>query len=247
MACSLFVSTDGLQSGTDAATDASFTSDVAANDSGITDSASSSDVVVTKDAGPPAGPIAFVQTTDSDPPDAGSGDMTFGNPVTPGNTILVAIVFHGTATAGVTDDQNDAFHLDVGPIGAAEGDAVTLFSVIGAKGNERIIHVSITGGTAQYTELYAMEYSGIAAFDTGAGNTASSSGTINSGYVTTAVANELLIGFAIDETVTAASNCIARNTANDDLIEDRFADAPGVYSLTATMTGDGDMLIGAYR
>lgn len=250
MACSLFVDMGGLQDGS---SDAAAGSDVvAANDTSNPSDAPASDSIEPvvdsgNDAESSAGPIAFVQTTDFDPVDGGSGDMTFTTPVFPGDAIIVCAFLTGTPNAAVSDDKGDSFDTDVGPFTDANGDRVWIFSVIHAIGNEQKIHVEIGGGGAMYTELYAMEYSGIAAFDVGIGNYSATGGDVSSGFVTTAVANEMLLGFAVDGAVTKAPTFVARDTANDDLVEDRVAGAPGPYAATATMSGAGTVLVAAYR
>ncbi|MEO8875249.1 MAG: hypothetical protein ABI461_06670, partial [Polyangiaceae bacterium] len=241
------VSTDGLEGGdNDASTnDVSIPNETSTtNDSGIPDGSALLDA--SEDSPAPA-PIVFVHTTDSLPPDAGSGDLTFAKSVLVGHTILVAVTFGGAATASVTDDKGDTFHLDVGPIGEGQGTTGLLFSAIGVPGNERVIHVTVGAGALYYTELYAMEYSGITRFDVGAGSYSSAAGAASSGFITTTIRNEMLLGFAVDGAVTAGPAFTSRNTANADLVEDRIVDAVGLYAATAQMSGPGMVLVGAYR
>jgi hypothetical protein len=247
VACSLFVSVDGLQNGavdSDATSNDVFVAQEAASiDRNVVDAISNVDA--SSDASTSAGPFAFVQATDFDPPDGGSGDMTLA-PVVPGHSIIVCVTLNGTATPSVSDDKGDTFHLDVGPIGVSVGSPSYIFSAIGVPGNEQKIHVTISGAAAD-TELYALEYSGLKAFDVGTGAAYATGTSLTSGYVTTAVADELLVAFAEDGTVTPSTDFVAHDTANEDVVESRIAGAPGTYSATVTTSGGGIVLIGAYR
>ncbi len=249
VACSLFVDTGDLQDGS---SDAASTADVFAPDVNVVDAAiadtsppNEKDADAANDASDAAGPITFVQKTDVDPgDDASVGDLTLA-PVAPGDTILVCVVFNGTATAQVTDDKGDAFTAVVGPFGATQGTASYIFAAIGVPGNEQSIHVQFSGSKI-YTELYALEYAGIKAFDVGT-TAYGSGGATDTPNVSTAVANELIFAFAVDDVVSAGSGFTARDTANSDLVEDKIAGAPGSYNATSTMTGSGVILLAAFR
>jgi hypothetical protein len=248
MACSLFVDTDGLQDGSNDASSAAdvLAPDVNLVDSGVTDTSPPIDKdVVPPDSGPAAGPITFVQKTDFDPgDDASVGNLTLA-PVAPGDTILVCVVFSGTGTAQVTDDKGDAFTAVVGPFGSSQGTVSYIFAAIGVLGNEQSIHVEFTGPKI-YTELYALEYRGIKAFDVGT-TAYGTGGLAKTPNVFTAVANELLFAFGVDDIVTVGSGFTARDTANSDLVEDQIAGAAGSYDATATMSNAGVLLLAAFR
>jgi len=121
VACSLLVSVDGLQDGgIDASLDGSGY-EASANDSGIIDASSSNhDAVATTDSSARAGAIAFVQVSAVDYDDGGTGTISL-NPVVPGNTIIVALVLTGDASAAVTDDKGDSYTLVDGPFGQTNG------------------------------------------------------------------------------------------------------------------------------
>ncbi|HEX4447132.1 MAG TPA: hypothetical protein VH044_10360 [Polyangiaceae bacterium] len=107
-------------------------------------------------------------------------------------------------------------------------------------GND-VITVTLPGiSTAMGFDVFAHEVSGVAALDAVNGrnsDTSSSETDMESGFVTTAVANELIFGFGVGGTATEGDGFTGLSHFAADLSEARILAAPGLVEATATNSG----------
>ncbi|MEO7110187.1 MAG: hypothetical protein ABI183_07115 [Polyangiaceae bacterium] len=251
MACSLFVDLDGLNSGvdTDAALIEASTTDGLADTS--SDAINATDSNLGSDGSFDAGPLTPIEFVQGSAVAFGSSDAgTMAITITaaqPGDTLIVATVNDGTATAQITDDHGDLFTAVNGPYGAPHGVRDYIFAAIDVPGGAQLVTISLTGSRPNYVELYVMEYSGIGSFDVGSANLIDAAGTLESGTVMTKAAGELLFAWSeCQGTVGLGFGFTSRSTASGDLIEDKIAGAPGVYEATSTTNAAGEILLAAF-
>ncbi len=168
---------------------------------------------------------------------------------TPGNVNVVAIGWYNTTAhiVSVTDTAGNIYSLAVGPTTqSAAGTQVIYYApiVAGSAANNNRIVVAFDAAVP-YPDLRIAEYSGVAATKPVDAVAASAgSGTASSsGSVTTANANDLLIGanYVTTHTTGPGSGYTARTITSPDgsILEDKVVAAAGSYSATAPIVSGG--------
>ena len=123
---------------------------------------------------------------------AGSGPVTFDVPVTPGNLVVVSILYLNTTVSGVsvTDDKGNTY-IQADRV-SGNGDTVYTFYLLNCPNNPTTI-IENTG--TDYT-FFAQEYSGVDTLDvhTGAAQASNSGATdaVTSGLMTTTANGDLI-------------------------------------------------------
>jgi hypothetical protein len=230
-ACTLLESTSGLTGG-GGGTDAAIDRPAMPADSGP------------GDAGASPG-IACLQWAAVEARDASATTAVFEAGVEAHDTIVVGVDFTSSAGSGLalTDDVGDPYQILVGPIGQYQYLAAAFDAGAGAKA----VTVTTSNGAPTYFELYVHEYTGLVAFDDGAGATGTST-AMSSGPFTATQGNELIFGYAvaIGGADVAGANFTTLSTLDQNVTEQLIAATPGQYQATATMTnGLSWVVIGA--
>lgn len=177
---------------------------------------------------------------------------------TAGNLNVVAIGWYNTTAhvLSVTDTAGNIYKLAVGPTTQSQAGTQAIYYapiVAGSAANNNRVVVSFDAA-APFPDLRIAEYSGVAAtnpVDTVAAS-AGSGTTTSSGSLTTANANDLLIGanYVTSHTTGPGSGYTARTITYPDgsILEDRIVTAAGSYSATAPIsTGAWIMQLVALR
>jgi hypothetical protein len=182
-------------------------------------------------------PIQFVQAAAAANTNGGNVvTVPLPHPVAAGDTIIVGADATAGADIGVTDSFGSvytiAFSTDDGQ--GVEGGIAYAINVAG--GTEAVTFTLDSDGSTQFFEVYVHEYSGIGALDAATGQVGTSP-TLESGFVTTTAANDLIFGYAVTGSATAGDGFTSRLTFNSNLTEDENLQAPGPVEATAKLVG----------
>ena len=169
--------------------------------------------------------------------DSADGYVTFANPITSGNLIVVGLTIYGTAipSNAVTDNKGNTYTKVAEAINSGTSDHAAIFYAKNVTGGSSFTITSSIGGT-----LAAHEYSGVSTstpFDKAASSTGTSA-TPTSGNVTTAIGNELYVGITWSEgtaAATAGPNFTLREQETNNSSAERIATEDSVIG-TATTT-----------
>jgi hypothetical protein len=188
---------------------------------------------------PPAPRIQYVQSISSSNNYVGAVvHVTFVNPVTLNDTIVVAANEMTTGAPNVSDSLGNQFSSTPGvPNGGSE--SWIFYAPMVTPGMDTIT-VSLPGNpSGTLLDVYALEYSGVGALDAVTGQNGTTS-DMHSGFVTTTAPGDLIFGFAVVVPMGSADAGLgfrARETQHDNVTEDEILPGPGRVEATATMTG----------
>jgi fibronectin type 3 domain-containing protein len=204
--------------------------------------------------------IAYVQSANASPNNSALATLssTFTAAQTAGNFNVVAVGWGtGSATVGsVTDTKGNVYTLAVGPTVTSFGNASIYYAknIVAAAANGNAVKVTFSAAVP-FPDVRIGEYRGISttnpldvtAVATGSGTTS------DSGSVTTASANDLLIGsnWVTTGTSGAGTGYTQRQISgwDGDILEDRIVSSVGSYNATAPLspTGNWIMQVAAFR
>lgn len=176
--------------------------------------------------------FTFVQKAQNTLNTASPATLAYGSNNTLGN-LLVCVGRGNLFAAGttVTDSQGNTWVKPVDNNYATVNNFFMAYA-LNCKAGANTVTVTQTGGLLTYT---IAEYSGVLSFDTST-SLASNTTTPSSGNITTAVANELLLGgiFDIGSGVTAGTGYTERTTgaATRAYLEDKFTNTAGTNAAT---------------
>jgi hypothetical protein len=205
------------------------------------------------------GSIQFIQGSYAVPqtPQA-TVTVTYPGGQSAGNLNVVMVGWNdSTATVtGVTDSRGNAYALAVGPTVMAGKASHAIYyanNIVPAVGGTNTITVRFNVA-AVYPDVRILEYSGLDTSNPLVGGVGSSgtSGTANSGSLTTTTPNVLLVAGNVVQTTTsgAGAGFTSRMITNPDgdIAEDRIVATVGTYSATAPLsTGYWVMQMAAFR
>jgi hypothetical protein len=181
------------------------------------------------------GPIASLLTVSVD----------FNLPVTAHDAIVVGVNYDSTSPPEITDTLNSRFLQAVSVVEDAGSPALGVnaiwFALDVAGGNDRVT-VSIASASYSYFEVFIHEYSGIAALDgttSQIGATSSGNNGMQTGFVTTTKAGDLIFAMGVDGAVSPGDGFTVETSSNSDITEDLIAGPPGPYQATATASFGG--------
>ncbi len=209
----------------------------------------------TNTAPPPATP-AFVQVNSATPQSAQTTvTVPYSQAQTGGNTNIVAISWYSTSATitSVTDNKGNTYQL-AAPLTHSSSMYQAIYyakNINPAAAGSAI--VSVTFSTAvQYPDIRVLEYSGIDTVNpVDATSSATGSGNVTSGNITTTKPTELLFGAgATSGLFTAPGTGYTQRIITNpdgDIAEDRVVTSVGTYSATATQSGDEVMQIVAFK
>jgi hypothetical protein len=211
---------------------------------------------VSNDA-PPAPPIQYVQSV------AGTNDykgavvtVTFANPVSLNDTIIVAADGMTTSLGAPTDSRGNPFStvtsvLNPNLNGNVNGNAGSwiFYAPVVTPGSDSITVVLPGTPSGPLLNVYALEYSGVGALDGATGQNGTTT-EMHSGFVTTTAPGDLIFGYGV--TSLGSTNVGAGFMAHPsvhDLIEDEIAPGPGTVEATGTLaTGNAwTMMVAAFK
>lgn len=167
-------------------------------------------------------------------------------PVSAGSAIFAVVSAWKNQSVTFKDTLNDTYTIVVGPADDPSYRNV-IAATFGAPGGANTVTATATTNTDIY--LWAAEYKGVVAFDTG--TFAVGTGTsASSGAITTAQNKELLFGYAgywVGGSVSP--NFTARSASGSGIVEDRVLSAAGSYTLTGTQNSSANwaFLLGAFK
>jgi hypothetical protein len=205
-------------------------------------------------------PIAFIQSNSAVPhPSATTVAIPYSAPQNAGDLNVVVVGWNDSTTqvTSVADTNGNPYTLAVGPtvqIGVATQSIYYAKSIASAAANANIVTVTFNS-PAIAPDIRIAEYSNVDpvnALDAAAAAQGSSL-LSNSGTVTTASANDLLVGANLVATVTTAPGVgfTSRVITNPDgdILEDRVVASAGSYSATAPVSPSGAwiMQVAAFR
>src|SRR5579871_184485 len=187
---------------------------------------------------------AFVQEIDNQVGSGQNNSVTFPAPTTAGNLLAVYLIWDNTGTAAVTDSLGDSYASAVPPIRWSNGSySAQIFYTISVRGGANTVTATFANGVTQFGIVYAHEYSGInqsSPIDAISG-AVGTSGSLNSGAVTTANAVDLLFAGGVSEANVLAPGAgyTVRSNAEGNMTEDQVVSATGSYTATATNSSGG--------
>ncbi len=200
---------------------------------------------------PPAlAALAFVQVGSTNPQSAQTSvSLPYSAAQTAGDLNVIVVGWSNSSShiTQVTDSKGNTYVLAVGPTvqtGTATQAVYYAASIAAATAGANTVTVTFDSA-APYVDLRAAEYSGAASsspVDVVATATGTS-GSNNSGTVTTANANDLLVGASyVGTSTTAAGSGYTKRvitSPDGDILEDRIVTTAGSYSATATIAPSG--------
>src|SRR5579862_8522058 len=168
---------------------------------------------------------------------ASTFSLSFAANTAKGNLILVAFDFDTNSTPStVGDSQGNVFTEVGGQLTSPGGARSRVYCAKNIKGGADTVTVNLSSSSA-WIELYISEYSGVdtvTPVDAQAG-ASGSAGSVSSGSATTTVANDVIYGYCLGDSVCSpGSGFAARSTFHGNLIEDKIAGGAGSYAATAT-------------
>jgi chitodextrinase len=184
---------------------------------------------------------SFVQVNHNQVSMGTSTSVTFNAPTQAGNTIVVYVIWNNSGSVAVTDTRGDTF-VNVGnPVAWGSGDSAQIFYATNIVGGTDTVTAAFRNSVTSFGVIYVHEYAGISTVNPvdATVSASGSSGSLNSGTVTTTSVNDLIFGAGVsDMTVTAAgTGFTARDTAYGNITEDRAASTIGSYAATGTHNG----------
>jgi hypothetical protein len=190
----------------------------------------------------------FVQTAANSTASGRLLPITLPGSSTPGNLIVVSASWGNTGVdiQSVADSQANTYASAAGPTNSGTtARAETRYAKnIAATGTPITVTITLTGvpgGTTAF-EGYVTEYSGISTANPldQALSAAGSGLSINSGYVTTTLASELLYGYAWTSATSAPDPpLVLRSTSQRNFIADRSVSSIGSYRVTGSTADPG--------
>jgi hypothetical protein len=203
--------------------------------------------------GPP--PIVFKQAANSKP-SAVSSTLAFANNVGIHHAIVVCLNFpsaSGAVLNSITDSAGNAYSIFVnGYLGAGDLHymAVAYDTAAGADTLTFDFSAVPTNGASGGTDLFIMEYSGLAlanALDVHA--EASGTGTaMDSGLAMTTFGHELIVGYAEAPSGMPGTGFAQRSLQSGNLTEDRVVNVTGMVDADATTTtGTWTMMMATFK
>jgi YD repeat-containing protein len=152
----------------------------------------------------------------------------------------------GTAPSSVTDSKGNSYVLAVGPTGNSTGNGSQSIyyatNIAAASAGSNSVTISFGSTSFPHLSLQIAEYSGIATSSPVDGTSAAigTNATVTSGFVTTASANDLLIGGDYLDAATGAAGSgftLRVASAYNNVLEDQIVTTTGNYAATAPVTG----------
>lgn len=218
----------------------SYTYAVAAYDTSNNVSSQSQALVVTTLAPATSAPT-LVQVTNSQISRGSKVSVNFSAANQAKNTIVVYVIWNNKGSITVTDSRGDTFVNAGAAVVWGNGSSAQVFYASNIAGGANTVTATFRTSVTSYGIIYAHEYAGISAVNPvdGASSASGSSGSMNSGSLTTTSPNDLIFGAGVsDNTVTSAgAGFIARDFAYGNITEDRPATSIGSYAATATHNG----------
>ena len=165
--------------------------------------------------------------------------VTFVNPVTRNDTIVVAANEMTTGALNVSDSLGNQFSSALGvPNGASE--AWIYYAPVATSGMDTITVSLPSNLSGTLLDVYALEYSGVGALDAVTGQNGTTA-DMHSGFVTTTAPGDLIFGYAVVVPMGSAgagTGFLARDTPqHENVTEDEIFLGPGRVEATAIMTG----------
>ena len=191
------------------------------------------------------GTISFVQNNTNAVAGCGAGhtcSVAFTGNNTAGNLIIVsAEVGNNHHVSSISDTEGNTYATATLAVTSPGTNVGQIFYAQNIKGGANTVTVALDGSTTQYTDLYLLEYAGLAtsgALDV----TSTASGTgnsVTSGAATTTVQNELIFGYGSGDGGTYSSGFLfnGRSTFDGNIAEDETVNAAGSYTATASLSG----------
>ncbi|MBI3475600.1 MAG: hypothetical protein HY010_07690 [Acidobacteria bacterium] len=186
-------------------------------------------------------PPSIVQVNQNQIASGSSTSVTFNTPTVAGNTIVVYVIWNNAGNVTVTDSRGNTFVSVSAPVIWSSGNSAQIFYASGIAGGADTVTAAFRTPVTNFGVVYVHEYAGISVsspVDLTASATGSS-GSLNSGAITTTGANELIFGAGVsDNSVTAVgSGFSSRDLAYGNVTEDQVAASIGSYAATATHNG----------
>jgi hypothetical protein len=185
---------------------------------------------------------AFYQATDSN----GAVWAVFPKPTTPGNLVVVSLVFTGNSTPPTMKDYLNTW-VQAGNTLATGSEYVQTWYALDSISTSYVISYFAFGQTPARAEIYEAEYSVPAGTTLDA--TAAASGTstaLDSGAAVTAGSSDLLVGFGTDRSLankltagTGFTRRIQDSAYPSDIFEDQTVETAGSYHGSATDSASG--------
>jgi chitodextrinase len=182
---------------------------------------------------------AFIQEKDHQITSGRTNQVAFSSSVGTSSLIVVFLIWDNNGGASVSDSVGNTYFSALPPTRWSNNSySVQTFYAINTKGGADMVTATYTSPVTSFGIVYAHEYSGvlqIAPVDVTAA-ASGSSGSLNSGFVTTTNAVDLLFAGGVSATTVSSpgSGYTARSTAQGNITEDRTVSAIKSYSATAS-------------
>jgi hypothetical protein len=194
------------------------------------------DITVSGDGG-----ITLVQATSTGPiASLTSVSVAFDMPLAAHDAIVIGVNYDSTSLPQITDSRNSNFQQAVSLFEDA-GSPVTgvnaIWYALDVNGGADQVTVTIATASYSYFEVFIHEYAGLAGLDKTASEVGVGSTAMQTGFVTTTKAGDLIFAMGIDGTVSPGNGFTTETTSNGDITEDMIAGAPGRVQATAIAAG----------
>jgi hypothetical protein len=201
----------------------------------------------------PTGSIQFIQVLGQETTNNSPTQIVMVPGVQAHDTIILAVEYSTTATAQITDTAGSTYHLATElPADAFGVESAIYYALDVAAGDDSITVALQVAGPVNTFEVFAQEYAGISALDAvnGQNSGATSSGTnMESGFITTAVANELVFGFGVGGLVSPGPGFTGVLNFAGDQTEALTLAAPGMTEATEVNSeaNTWSMMVAAFK
>ena len=186
----------------------------------------------------------FVQEKDNQITSGTTDSVTLSSPAAAGNLIVAYVLWDHPGGVSLSDTASNTYTNAVGPTLWNGGKySAQVFYAKNIKGGYTTVTATFATPVNSFGIVYAHEYAGldqIAPVDVVAA-AVGTSGSLNSGSVTTTGANDLLFAGGVSmNTVTApGTGYKSRATSHGNITEDKNVSAVGSYNATASNSGGG--------
>ena len=195
----------------------------------------------------------FVQSRDRQITSGTTNSLAFNSRNTAGNLIAVYVIWDNKSSVSLSDSAGNTYLSAIGPSLWNNGAYSTqVFYAKNIVGGTNTVTARFATSIRNFGIIYIHEYSQldpVAPVDVTAA-AVGSSGSLNSGMVTTAYPNDLLFGAGVSMNIVngAGAGYTARDMALGNITEDRVVTAQGTYNATASNNGGGwGMQLVAFR
>jgi chitodextrinase len=182
---------------------------------------------------------AFVQEKDRQITRGTANSVTFSAPTTPGNLIVVYVIWDSTSAVSVSDTRGNIYYSAGGPtLWNNSKYSTQVFYAKNIQGGTDTVTATFAKTVRSFGIVYIHEYTQVDPISPidGISSAVGSGTSMDSGPVVTTTPGDLLFGAGVSSYIVTRPGTYftARSTAKGNITEDRIVTGTGAYSATAT-------------